>query len=350
MRELLLSLLASAAGTVPAVLDAEGIARLEAIPAGAWRPFINFAAEQNCVAVALDGLVRLTDANPTMHLSLEKKDSLLWYSYAAKVKSHYDNVLRTTARLNNLFTANGIRMMVMKGYSLSLDYPEPHSRYGGDIDIYLFGDTKKGNAIIEKQLGLDVILHEKHDYFEMDGIHVESHYDFLNSKRIKSLQGIESKLSKYAADAVADPDGFCYLPSSQFNAIYIPLHMAMHFVFRGAKISQLFDWTMFLLRHADRIDWDDVLTTADSVGCRRFIGALNRIAVRDFGVPADHLPQIQVEDSFADWVLDQILIPLPPPKQGTMLQKLRKYNLWRQRFPKVYGKGFWRYFFMIDQE
>lgn len=53
--------------------------------------------------------------------------------------------------LARLYANNGIRMMVVKGYGLSLDWPVPNHRPVGDLDIYNFGKWKEADVLVAKE-------------------------------------------------------------------------------------------------------------------------------------------------------------------------------------------------------
>lgn len=47
--------------------------------------------------------------------------------------------LQAVASLAGFYNAHGYKMMVLKGYACSLNWPRPEHRPCGDIDIWLFG-------------------------------------------------------------------------------------------------------------------------------------------------------------------------------------------------------------------
>lgn len=46
------------------------------------------------------------------------------------------------------YNSHGFKMMVLKGYACSLDWPKPEHRPCGDIDVWLFGQQKEADAAL----------------------------------------------------------------------------------------------------------------------------------------------------------------------------------------------------------
>lgn len=123
--------------------------------------------------------------------------------------------------------------MLLKGYGVSLDYPIPAHRPCGDIDIWLFGQQEHADALLHREKGTAINL-EKHHHtvFSLDGITVENHYDFLNVHAHASNREIEKKLQELAAEPekkVLLGEAPLYLPSVDFNALFLLRHTAGHF-------------------------------------------------------------------------------------------------------------------------
>lgn len=59
----------------------------------------------------------------------------------------YEKAIGTLAGWHN---ANGFKMMVLKGYACSLDWPRPEHRPCGDIDIWQFGRQKEADETLQR--------------------------------------------------------------------------------------------------------------------------------------------------------------------------------------------------------
>ena len=59
-------------------------------------------------------------------------------------ENRFELYCHTIADLANFYNSQNIKMMVLKGYACSLDWPKPEHRPCGDIDIWQFGQQKDG--------------------------------------------------------------------------------------------------------------------------------------------------------------------------------------------------------------
>lgn len=60
----------------------------------------------------------------------------------------YELYQRAIAELAEFYNSHGFKMMVLKGYACSLDWPKPEHRPCGDIDIWLFGQQREADAAL----------------------------------------------------------------------------------------------------------------------------------------------------------------------------------------------------------
>lgn len=92
-------------------------------------------------------------------------------------------------------------MMLLKGFGLSQYYPEAKLRTPGDVDVYLFGDWKKADDAVREELGVTVCKDsEHHTTFVLNGVMVENHYDFVNTRIRKSSKRLEKIIKELAQD------------------------------------------------------------------------------------------------------------------------------------------------------
>lgn len=63
----------------------------------------------------------------------------------------YELYRRAIAELAGFYGEYGLKMMILKGYTCSLDWPKPEHRPCGDIDIWQFGKQNEADAFIRKE-------------------------------------------------------------------------------------------------------------------------------------------------------------------------------------------------------
>ena len=128
-----------------------------------WAKVRKFADKQGLYAVVLDGIEKLPVASrPPQELLLEWIGEVLQgYEY------RYDAYQQAIAEMAGFYNSNGVKMMVLKGYACSLNWPKPNHRPCGDIDIWQFGDYKKADELVAKEKCIKVDKsHHHHTVFD----------------------------------------------------------------------------------------------------------------------------------------------------------------------------------------
>lgn len=288
-----------------------------------WQEFFSFSMRQKVVSLLHNGISRLPDdVRPSRSVWLR------FCAERAKVEAKSARQSQALDSLAAFYHSHAIRTMLLKGPFLTSCYPCPHMRDYGDLDVYLFGDYQRADALVSNEFGIRV-THEAHHHtkFVFQGITVENHYDFLNTHAIPSNKTLEQMLKSLAADAgrgdYANPQVF--LPSPDFNAIFLVRHLAGHFAAGQVTIRDLCDWCMFLHCYDNQVDWDEVSRVYNQYGLAQFVGALQAILSKY--LLCNPIPQLgpSVDDALANRVLHEILFGefSEPDFQGSGLGRLR---------------------------
>jgi hypothetical protein len=101
-------------------------------------------------------------------------------------EGRYLGYKKAIGSLAGFYNRHGFKMMVLKGYACSLDWPKPEHRPCGDIDEWLFGqqqaaDRELGSWLKVHGSGVEIDnSHHHHSVFEWGEFTVENHYDFIN--------------------------------------------------------------------------------------------------------------------------------------------------------------------------
>ena len=176
--------------------------------------------------------------------------ALSWSLSAERTRYHYEHQSQVLDTLRSNAANQGLKILVLKGLSLSRYYPVPSSRACGDIDIAFLPLTRdnfqRGNTL----LGIpDGKIHGKHTETTVEGVPVENHLQFLDlnyKSQIRAEQYIKDSL-----DLVTD-EGF--LPPMA-DMVYLLMHTICHITAKfKLPLRNILDWGMFLQGNQQMLD------------------------------------------------------------------------------------------------
>ena len=311
-----------------------------------WQAIKALADKQGLTAIVVDGIEQLPDTKrPPKELLLQWIGEV-FQSY----ENRYKLYLRAMAELAGWYNALGYKMMMLKGYACSLDWPKPEHRPCGDIDIWLFGKQKESDSLLAKEKGIELdASHHHHTVFDWHGFTVENHYDFVNVHAHKSsaeLEKIFKQLGQDDSHAVEVNGEKVYLPSPNLHALFLIRHMVSHFAAAEITLRQVLDWAFFVEKHTKEVDWVWLDGMLDKFHMKEFVSCINAICVEDLGFPVDIFPSVQFVPTLKERVLEDILDPeytAAEPK-GFFPRVVYKYkrwqgNAWKQKM--CYGESRW---------
>ena len=315
-----------------------------------WPAVVRLAMTNGLDAIAFDGLSALYQKRPDLTNVLDATLGNLkfdWLGYAMQAEQDYEAYRGKLEGLAAFFGTEGFRMLVMKGYGLSLDYPVPSHRPTGDIDLYLYGRGAQADERLKEKLRITVNQEgDKHSRFSIRGLSVENHASFLNVRGYPSLRALERFLEQEAlnADEVRVGKATICVPTVTMNAMFLPCHMAAHFVFEGMPLKQLVDWAVFLDRHGAEVDWALLRSRMEEVGRFEFLRALNGIMVSHLGVPADCLPDWGRDPALEERIWQDTLQPRKDLAARSLVERFLDYFRIRWKFRLVHKESFVLYF------
>ena len=305
-----------------------------------WRNIFQLSIQQGVNAIAADGLQLLLE-NPNNKELLKSLDAaplklqkMQWLGSSLTIERIYEQHKHVMSELAAFYRTHGIKMLVAKGYGLSLNYPVPNHRPLGDIDIWLFGEQKRGdNALSEKGVKIDY-GHHHHTIFNYKGVTIENYSDFLcvpGHRKNASYERILKRLA-YEESVRSEINGEeIYYPSANFNALFILKHSATHFASTEMNLRQLLDWGTFVLKHGKEVDWDFVIKVAKQYNLYHFMSCQNALCIDCFGFQSDNFPKFERNKELETRVLNDILSPEFNKKvpEGFLKGLLFKYERWR---------------------
>ena len=183
---------------------------------------------------------------------------------------HYYQIEQFTVRLTSLLKEHHIPCILLKGISLAAYYPTPELRKLGDVDLYISDPDDLDKA---KQ------LLERNDFRPMDEVsdhHLTYQYTFPQTNRTYILElhfrivglyqyGPANQIvnTVFSANAFQPflqtirNQEYTVLPPTE-SVFYMIHHMLKHYLYSGFGIRLLCDFTLYLTRHKDEIDFDRI--------------------------------------------------------------------------------------------
>lgn len=310
-----------------------------------WSKVVERSLQHGVASIAFDGVQRCYDQIAFFPLDVETK--LKWLGYVSLQELTYWQQEGLIAELARFYHKHGIKMMVLKGWGLSLNYPKPNHRPCTDLDIYLFGEQKRGDKLLSEELGIEIDnKHHHHSVFQYKDLSVENHYDFINVYSHLSNGKIEKRLKELVNEAVCKKmaDGTeIWLPSADFNALFLLRHMASHFAGSEMIIRQILDWGLFIEKQYREVNWEELIPFIKVLNMHHFLGAVNYICYHYLGFD-QKLFSFYVDESFGDRVFQELFNSenFKPKQKGVVMfiySRFRKWwgNRWKHRI--VYSEG-----------
>lgn len=316
-----------------------------------WSAIETLAEQQGLSAIVLDGIERLpARERPPQDLLLEWIGEVL-----LDYEQQYERYKQAIADLAGWHHAHGFKMMVLKGYACSLDWPKPAHRPCGDIDIWQFGQQKEADALLEsvefrdessesvdssksskfKSSKIEIDnSHHHHTVFDWQGFTVENHYDFVNVYHSKSNAEIEKVFKSLGRDDSCHVDVLgekVYLPSPNLHALFLLRHAMIEFAATSISMRQVMDWAFFVEKHTKEIDWSWLTDLLEKYHMRDFYHCINAICVEDLGFNPNMFPSVQFLPALKERVLNDIFSPefAEKEKGGFIRRAIFKYRRWR---------------------
>jgi hypothetical protein len=311
--------------------DAE---RFTGMTAGEWEALYQRAAQEGVLALLFDHVMQLPE-----HLQPPKKLKLTWAGSVDCIERKYAHILSVGRELSARFEEQGIRMLIIKGVSISQYYPIPAHREFGDLDVYLFGQHEAGNRLLEQWGTSHSKGSVKHTEFSYKGVFIENHAYFTtfynDTKQF-------SRYDNYLKDLVKEEykntnaEGLL-LPSLDFTFLFFMDHAIRHFMSDRLRWRYFCDWAVFL--HANKDRWNqaayDEMFPLGS-GFRKIADAINAITVDYLDLSPEEAPAFNRDDKLQEKILQEMIGPVSRYKG-----KMSRWKIFVHKCRR-FGESYWR--------
>ena len=320
-----------------------------------WNELFEHSALQGIIVLSLEGAMRLPkQLQPPLPLKLR------WIASVEAIEKRYRHCRETAEKLSARFRENNIRMLLFKGLALSRFYPTPASREFGDIDIFLCGKAKEGDALLEG-IARKSPSSKKHVNFSYRGILIENHHTFLNRNSYKSFyrsEVLEQRLMTILTEAGITGDEALagsesgnetlLFPPPDFDALFVTLHLLAHLPSK-IVLRHLCDLTVLFTAYQGKIDFSLYRNALSESGLLQLAGAFISLSVQHLGLNPEYAPPYESDLSLENLLWNDLLNPevFPLAKDKRTLfnvfvhkTRLLRSNYWKSElvFPGKYGK------------
>lgn len=296
---------------------------LPELSAKEWEMLMSMASTHGVIPIIMQAIKDLRIENKDLRRILLKK-----FAVAQKHKTRYELRLQVISELAEMFSEEGLDMMVFKGAALAQLYPIQEWRVFSDIDFYLYGKWKKGVEVMERHGIKNRLYYHHNTEATLNGILLENHYDFverLNHRlnlvlddELKSLAYEEGKSIK--ASFLNDHISNVYVMTPTMNAIFLIRHMSAHYVSESVPLRMLNDWILFLKHHAKDVDWKRVCRLYEQSGMTEFVGIVMGLIKSHYHVDFHEVPIEPIMNDHSEKVWESIVSP-------PSINPNRKYSL-----------------------
>lgn len=342
---------------------------LTTLSADQWRALYALSVEQGVLAMVWDK-IQCDDQAKAILASIPRDLKIKWALNVDRIEEKYARQKGVIEKLARFFAEHGIKIMIIKGYGLSLNFPVPHHRPCGDIDLWFFRESHSSDGhvvrtvvqaeadeLLRKHLNIRIDEDEHHHTVSyVDGVMLENHYDFINIHAHRSNRVIEQHLQEFVKGELETVDvngATIYLPSPDFHALFLLRHSAAHFAAEKIGIRHLLDWSYFVEKYSSKIDWVLLEKIATEMNMHRFLHAMNAICVDYLSLDSKYLPAFSRDPKLEKRVLNEILHPEFdeefPQGAGLVRSLCFKFRRWwanRWKHNIVYCEGLFETFFV----
>lgn len=252
-----------------------------------WASLIEESKRQGVTVIASDGLQKLYDEGVYSELGDKelRRAKAKWFAKTMEYEQRYDGQLAAAKKLARWLALEGIRTVVLKGFTLSECYPAPSHRYSSDFDCFLIKDGEHlsayehGNQVVEKH-GISVEREfYKNSAFDVGVLYVENHKFCTPFRGNATLRRFERLLQGMIVEGPLTEIGGTGLlePPPLFSALFLTEHAYSHFLHEGLALRHFLDWAVFRRKHASDVEWDSFDRYLEEYGFRRFFDAFNHV-------------------------------------------------------------------------
>lgn len=229
---------------------------------------------------------------------------LPWLSEVDEICRRNEDLNAQCVKVTGRFRKAGFRSCILKGQGAAQMYDEPSLRIAGDIDVWLWPESVplgERRSLSERRARIieyvhfycphvEVVYHHM-DFNVLKGTQMEVHFtpSWMNSPwRNRRLQRwMEAQAPQQFCER---EEGYC-VPTAEFNAVYMLLHIFRHLFTEGIGLRQIVDYYYLLTSRSEEIASrrTEIVSMLHALGLVRFGSALMWVLQELFGLGETHM-------------------------------------------------------------
>lgn len=251
-----------------------------------WQRCFDLALQQNVLAMTFPAMSSLPkELRPSFTLWSK------WMAYTQSVAEQSQYKRQVVEKFGSWLAEERLTTTILKGFSLSALYPNPNLREFSDIDIFSGKDYDAVNACFAKHEVKVDSVDGHHAYLKVDGISIEHHFAFFNTKVKNGLIRPENELQQLVVkDQQPTSITGINFPNPVFTALFVGWHAYEHFLQEKIELRHVIDWAL-ALRQLSEQDSETLSEIKRNTGWGEFCDTLTAIAVHQIGLPQEWFPK-----------------------------------------------------------
>lgn len=263
-----------------------------------WEALHKLAFQQTVVGLVTDGINRL----PAEILPADEPERL--DPFLGDMMATARRNAQLDAFIPKLFHAlRDIPVVLIKGQSLAVDYPDPARRQPGDIDLLLMPSSYEAAKAVLLPKATKVLEEEMavwHQGMRFHNVEVEIHGSIgtlMSRKLDRQLAALlAEQFDGRPLPTVSIGGAEIPVPEAGFNAVYIFVHFLHHYWSSGVGIRQLVDWMVFITVHKRDIHPVLLENTLRDLGLLHMWKVFTGFVQEYLGCPPEKLPLAEKPD------------------------------------------------------
>lgn len=257
-----------------------------------WQQCYDMALAQGVLAMTFPVVSSLPkESRPSFELFAK------WMAYTQSIAAQSQYKHQVVEKIGHWLSEDDLSTLILKGFSLSVLYPNPNLRVFCDIDIFSGGNYDVVNACFAKHDVKESSVDGHHAYLNVDGISVEHHFAFHNTKVKHGLEGPEEALQQLVVKDWQQTSikGICF-PYPAFTALFVGWHAYEHFLQEKIQLRHVIDWAL-ALRQLTNQEAEQLNKIKRNTGWGSFTDTLTSIAIHQLNLPVEWFPSTEIEAS-----------------------------------------------------